>query len=89
MTFAEALKVAIERSGWNQTRLGIEVGLHSAMISYLVNGKRGPSLFTAEKLARALGLEFRDGTWAADEENAKRIRIETLKRELAILEGKS
>ena len=42
----------------NQRQLAKKVGVTDSYISYLLNGKREPSLAMAQKIAKALGMSL-------------------------------
>ena len=55
--FGERLRQAREAKGWNQEKLGKEIGLTQASISQLEKGRRAPTPALVTKLAKALGVE--------------------------------
>jgi len=54
--FAEWLKRELESKHWRQADLAKATHLDSAVISNLINGKRGPGIDTCNTIARALDL---------------------------------
>jgi transcriptional regulator with XRE-family HTH domain len=57
-TFAVRLARLREARGWSAYRLAKEAGVTSGQLSHLESGRRGPTLETARKLARALGVSL-------------------------------
>lgn len=60
----------------NLTYLSIETGISLAMISYVISGRRDPSIRTAHKIAKALGMSI-GGFLEALEFEKKKLIIET------------
>jgi len=45
------LTARLSKKGWSPSELGVAIGLTRAMVGYLLNGKRKPSLATALRIA--------------------------------------
>lgn len=59
MTFAEALKKAMDQRGIKQAHIVKATGFSDAYVSMLVNGKvADPKFTTAEKVIHALGMSL-------------------------------
>ena len=54
----DAIRRAIEASGQSRYRIAKESGVTAGQLSRLVNGERGLSVETLERLATHLGLEI-------------------------------
>jgi transcriptional regulator with XRE-family HTH domain len=54
----EAMRKAVESSGQTRYRIAKESGVSAAQLSRLVNGERGLSVDSVEKLADYLGLRI-------------------------------
>ena len=61
-TFAEKLRVAAARANLNQSQLSRASGISQTGISGVWHGRSEPTLETAAKLARALGVKVDDLT---------------------------
>lgn len=60
MEFTEWLKNRLDKKGWKQADLARESGLDTAVISNLVNGRRGPGMDTYRALARAFDIKLKE-----------------------------
>ena len=54
----DAIRMAVEASGQTRYRIAKESGVSAGQLSRLVNGERGMSVETIERLATYLGLEI-------------------------------
>ena len=62
MNFQKILKTERERQGLSYRELGRRAGLTERCISYLESGRRkSPTLDTAEKILKALGVTYTIG----------------------------
>jgi plasmid maintenance system antidote protein VapI len=59
MGFVEDLREAVRASGRPQQELADEIGVNLISLNRFVNGRRGISVETAEKLAKVLGREIK------------------------------
>ena len=59
-TLAEQIRQAMIDSEKTQYRIAKDTGISQPLITRFVNGDRGISLETADKLIKYLGLELRD-----------------------------
>ncbi|MCA9120999.1 MAG: helix-turn-helix transcriptional regulator [Planctomycetaceae bacterium] len=59
-TLAEQIRQAIIDSGITQYRIAKDTGISQPLLTRFVNGDRGISLDTADKLIEYLGLELRE-----------------------------
>ena len=59
MSLEDQLRKAIKESGLPLYKLGERAGVSDGLLSHFVRGNRSMTLKTADKLARALGLELR------------------------------
>ncbi len=57
-TFSSILMDLRLESGLSQQQLADRAGISRQMVNYLIEGKQGPSLKTAQKLAKALGVSL-------------------------------
>ena len=59
MTFAEALRLAMQKRGIKQVHIVKATGLSDSYVSMLVNGKvEDPKFSTAELVIKALGMSL-------------------------------
>jgi transcriptional regulator with XRE-family HTH domain len=56
-TFAQALARLRNANGWSRYRLWQESGVSQPSLGRLEKGAQSPSLATAQKIAKALGVE--------------------------------
>lgn len=58
--FGEKVKIARERKGITQERLAELIGVTTVYVGFLEQGRRLPSIKTADKLARILSIKLSD-----------------------------
>ena len=56
MSVSETLKAAVNESGWTINSLASASGIPQSSLQRFINGERGLSLRTVDKLAKYLGL---------------------------------
>jgi transcriptional regulator with XRE-family HTH domain len=57
-TFAEKLKSLRKERGWSQERLARDAGISTSFVAKLEQSTVSPSLATAQRLAKSLGVEL-------------------------------
>lgn len=56
----EKVKKLRKNHGLTQEELAVKIGVSSAYIGFIEQGQRNPSINTADKIARVLGVKFSD-----------------------------
>lgn len=59
-TVGERVKKARKNKGYTQEELAEKIGLSTGYIGFIEQGQRLPSIKTADKLARILGIKLSD-----------------------------
>lgn len=65
--FAKNVRAELKDRGWSQKELSKRTGIHVYTINGLLNGHHGPSLYTANLIARAFEEPLDYLTKGADE----------------------
>lgn len=59
-SFGDRLKKARKNAGFTQARLADKLDLSATYIGFIEQGQRIPSIKTADRIARVLGIKFSD-----------------------------
>lgn len=76
---SQRLKNARKTAGMTQLELSLQSGVSQNMITYIEQGKRGPTLRTVLKLCEALGISISD---LIDSDSSQAVDREAVKAEI-------